>query len=67
MSAKYGVERPFFDSKQRWLYLGLADGFTYWVMAQWVNPDWRDDFDATDNYVLNRMETEIATTREWVV
>ncbi len=53
--AKYGEDRPFFKSKKQWRYLDMPDGYTYWVMPDWVGPDWQQKFDPSDNYVLNRM------------
>ncbi len=56
--ATQGVVRPFFKSKQIWKYVDLPDGFTYWVMPEWVTENWDEAFDHDDNYVLNRQETE---------
>lgn len=61
----YGITRPFYRSKQTWKYLDLPDGYTYWVMAQWLRPDWREKFDPTDNYVINRQRTDVAVTGRW--
>ena len=52
--AEYGVVRPFFRSPQTWKYVDLSDGYTYWVMAEWITPHWEDTFKAHDSYVLNR-------------
>jgi len=56
--ATQGVVRPFFKSKQIWKYVDLPDGFTYWVMPEWVTENWDEAFDHDDNHVLNRQETE---------
>ena len=61
----YGITRQFYRSKQTWKYLDLPDGYTYWVMAQWLRPDWREKFDPTDNYVINRQRTDVAVTGRW--
>jgi len=53
-----GVVRPFFKSKQIWKYVDLSDGFTYWVMPEWVTENWDEAFDNDGNHVLNRQETE---------
>jgi hypothetical protein len=61
----HGVIRPFYKSKQVWKYLDLPDGYSYWVMAQWLTPDWRERFDPFDNYAINRQKTEVATAGVW--
>jgi len=53
-----GTVRPFFKSKQIWKYIDLPDGFTYWVMPEWLTDDWDKRFDLNETYVLNRQETE---------
>ena len=35
--ATTGVIRPIFKSPQVWKYVGLPDGFTYWVMPMQMN------------------------------
>ena len=47
----YGEDRKFYNSTFR--YMDHND-YTYWVMPQWVKPNWADNFDYNDNYVLNR-------------
>lgn len=61
----YGIPRPFYKSRQTWKYLDLPDGYTYWVMAQWLRKDWVNKFDPTDNYVINRQLTEVAVFGRW--
>ena len=56
--ATTGVIRPFFKSPQVWKYVDLPDGFTYWVMPEWVVDGWEERFDRNATYVLNRQETE---------
>lgn len=63
---QHGVIRPFYKSKKVWKYLDLPDGYTYWVMPEWLLPDWRDKFDPFDNYVINRQRTEVATAGRWL-
>ena len=53
-----GVIRPFFKSKQVWKYVDLPDGFTYWVMPEWLTDGWEKRFDLSETYVLNRQQTE---------
>ena len=53
-----GIIRPFFKSRQVWKYVDLSDGFTYWVMPEWVVDEWEERFDPNETYVLNRQETE---------
>ena len=53
-----GVVRPFLESRQVWKYVDLPDGYTYWVMPEWVIEAWEEHFDPADTYVLNRQETE---------
>ena len=53
-----GVVRPFLESGQVWKYVDLPDGYTYWVMPEWVIEGWEEHFDPADTYVLNRQETE---------
>ena len=52
-----GTIRPFFNSQQIWKYVDLTDGFTYWVMPEWLTDDWNKRFDLNETYVLNRQET----------
>ena len=61
----YGITRPFYKSRQVWKYLDMPDGYTYWVMPQWLRADWRDNFDPTDNYMINRQRTTVAVTGKW--
>ena len=56
--ATTGIIRPFFKSRQVWKYVDLPDGFTYWVMPEWVVDRWEERFDPNETYVLNRQETE---------
>ena len=56
--ALYGQDRPFFKSKKQWRYLDMPDGYSYWVMPDWVSDDWESKFIKSDNYVLNRMLTK---------
>ena len=56
--ATTGIIRPFFKSRQVWKYVDLPDGFTYWVMPEWVVDGWEERFDPNETYVLNRQETE---------
>ena len=56
--ATTGVIRPFFKSPQVWKYVDLPDGFTYWVMPEWIVDGWEEHFDPDATYVLNRQETE---------
>ena len=53
MIVLHGTDRMFFRTRFRYLDW---NGYTYWVMPQWVKPNWRDIFDPTDNYVLNRQK-----------
>jgi len=53
-----GVIRPFFKSNQIWKYVDLPDGFTYWVMPEWLTDGWDKRFDLSETYVLNRQQTE---------
>ena len=55
--ATTGIIRPFFNSSQVWKYVDLPDGFTYWVMPEWVVDGWEEHFDPDETYVLNRQET----------
>ena len=55
--ATTGVIRPFLGSRQEWRYVDLPDGYTYWVMPEWVVDGWEEGFDPDDTYVLNRQET----------
>ena len=41
-----------------WKYVDLPDGFTYWVMPEWVVDGWEERFHPDETYVLNRQETE---------
>ena len=61
----HGTVRPFYKSRAVWKYLDLADGYTYWIMAQWLTPDWLENYDPFDNYVINRQLTEVALRGEW--
>ena len=51
--ATTGVIRPFFKSPQVWKYVDLPDGFTYWVMPEWVVDGWEERFHPDETYVLN--------------
>ncbi len=63
--AAHGVIRPFYKSKAVWKYLDLADGYTYWVMPQWLVPDWLEKFDPFDDYIINRQRTDVAKGGAW--
>ena len=65
LSEKQGVVRKFFKSPLDWKYLDLPDGYTYWVMAQWLQPNWRAKFQPYDTYILNRQDTKVAKSGEW--
>ena len=56
--ATTGIIRPFFKSRQVWKYVDLPDGFTYWVMPEWVVGGWEERFDPNETYVLNRQQTD---------
>jgi hypothetical protein len=56
--ATTGVVRPFRGSHEEWRYVDLPDGYTYWVMPEWVVDGWEEGFDPDDTYVLNRQETQ---------
>ncbi len=56
--ATTGVVRPFLGSTRVWKYVDLPDGYTYWVMPEWVEDGWEEGFDPEDSYVLNRQETQ---------
>lgn len=62
----YGIPRPFYKSRQTWKYLDLPDGYTYWVVAQWLRADWRERFDPSANYAINRQQTDIAIRGDWL-
>ena len=55
--ANLGVVRPFLDSPEEWRYLDLPDGYTYWVMPEWIGEGWEERFDPADSYVLDRQAT----------
>jgi len=65
-SRDFGVIRPFYKSKQVWKYLDSPDGYTYWIMPKWLLPDWEQDFDPSDNYVINRQRTDVAKSGRWL-
>lgn len=54
--AHAGEDRPFVrgNTRQVWRYLDLPDGYTYWVMRQWISPPPGWVYDPTEGYVLNR-------------
>lgn len=62
---QHGVVRPFYKSRQVWKYLDSPDGYTYWIMANWLTDDWERDFDPEDNYVINRQPTTVAKSGHW--
>lgn len=52
-----GEDRPFLNSRHHWRYLDMPDGWTYWVMPQWVADDWETHLKPSYSYVLNRKKT----------
>lgn len=61
----HGIVRPFYKSRAVWKYLDGPDGYTYWIMPQWLVPDWENNFDPFDNYIINRQRTDVAKNGSW--
>lgn len=54
----YGEDRPFFKSRQRWRYLDMPDGYSYWIMPPLLKDDYRDFMKRHPRQVLNRTRTD---------